>query len=101
MEEQNVEQESTKGDVAEMHKMGITNFYAMCEQKVRDKNAIIEGLKIEKENAWQQYIDDRGAQWIRVQGKIIQEVRTKAYKHFLLGCGLSSVIGWAIGHFWR
>ena len=101
MEEQNVEQESTKGDVAEMHKMGITNFYAMCEQKVRDKNAIIEGLKIEKENAWQQYIDDRGAQWIRVQGKIIQEVRTKAKKHLLLGCCLSSVVGWAIGHFWR
>jgi hypothetical protein len=51
-------EENIKGDRVEHARIGFMEFAARHEQLVREKNAKIEVLEIEKENCWRDYLAD-------------------------------------------
>jgi hypothetical protein len=53
------EVEDNKGNPTEHLSVGISLFMAQCEDKVRQKNAIIAKLEAEREQGWERYYEDR------------------------------------------
>jgi hypothetical protein len=48
-----------KGNPTEHLRVGVSLFMAQQEDKVRQKNAEIDRLKMQAENAWSEFIGDR------------------------------------------